>query len=351
MSKATITINEIARLAGVSKKSVSRVINNERGVSEQTRQNVQAIMNDLGYEPDRRARALASSRSFLLGLAYNNPNPTYVLELLAGCQNAANARGYEIVMHQTRSEGNAAEELIRFMRRSGCDGLILTPPLSESAQLMANLADQNWHCVRIAGDNADFSIPQIRYNDRTAALSLAHRLLELGHKRLAFIGGPERAGPTRRRLAGIKDALTLHRQPASSLVTEFGDFTFESGRDRGRRLLTSAHPPTAIMCANDEMAAGVYQAAFMQALNIPGDVSISGFDDSPVASHIWPLMTSVRQPVREMAAMAVNLILDVNSSTTGEVQLFEAQIIERESVGPAPPSGPQQTQARISSHQ
>ena len=332
MSKKTVTINEIARLAGVSKKSVSRVLNDECGVSDATRAHIKQIMQEAGYEPDRRARALASSRSLLLGLAYNNRNPSYILDLLAGSQLAANALGYEVVMHQIVDEGSAAEDVIRFMRRSGCDGLIITPPLSESAILLADLVKQDWPMVRIAGDHADFDVPQIRYNDRTAALSLTNQLLNDGHRVLAFIGGPAEAGPTKRRLAGTQDALTLHGLSADDANIVFGDFTFESGKLLGLELLRSNTRPTAIVCANDEMAAGVYHAAAVCGVAIPDDLSVTGFDDSPVASHLYPPLTSVRQPVQTMMALAVNMLTGGTSrQPNGRIAQFDAEVIVRES--------------------
>ncbi len=332
MSKKTITINEIARLAGVSKKSVSRVLNDEQGVSDKTRAHIKHIMQEAGYEPDRRARALASSRSLLLGLAYNNRNPSYILDLLAGSQRAANALGYEVVMHQIADEGAAADDVIRFMRRSGCDGLIITPPLSESARLLADLVSEDWPMVRVAGDHADFAVPQIRYNDRTAALSLTNQLLKDGHRELAFIGGPAAAGPTKRRLAGIQDALTLHGLTADDLTIVYGDFTFESGKQQGLALLQGSTRPSAIVCANDEMAAGVYHAAAVCGVAIPAELSVTGFDDSPVASHLYPPLTSVRQPVQAMMALAVQMLTgDSKRPPSDRIAQFDAEVVARES--------------------
>lgn len=337
MPKANPTINEIAKLAGVSKKSVSRVLNNESGVSEATRERIQAIMNEAGYVPDRRARALASARSLLLGVAYNNRNPSYVLDILRGSQTAANAAGYEVVMHHVKDDKNAAAEVILFMRRSGCDGLIVTPPLSESATFLAAISEQDWPIIRIAGDNADFPIPQIRYNDRSAALSIANQLVLSGHKDIAFIGGPKSAGPTLRRLSGVKDALSLHQLSIDETRIKYGDFTFESGLACGDELLSATPKPSAIICANDEMAAGVYHSAAKLGISIPTQLSITGFDDSPVASHLWPPLTSVKQPVSEMMALAVEMLIQDRRTQEDNIQQFEADVTFRGSVAPHTP--------------
>jgi len=334
VAKHKLTINEIAKLAGVSKKSVSRVINGEKGISEATRERIKGIIDDLGYQPDRRARALASKRSLLVGLAYNNRNPSYILDLLTGSQSAANAKGYEIVMHQIGHGQGAAEEVIKFMHRSACDGLIITPPLSESATLIAEIAELPWPLVRIAGDYADFNIPQVRYNDRTAALSLTKTLIESGHTNIAFIGGPEHAGPTQRRLSGIQDALALFDLQLSATLIRYGDFTFNSGRALGAELLASNTRPSAIMCANDEMAAGVYHSAAAAGIAIPRDLSVTGFDDSPVASHLYPPLTSVRQPVQDMMAIAVDILTSAQPISKQVVAQFDAVVITRESIAP-----------------
>ena len=325
-----LNINEVARLAGVSKKSVSRVLNEQKGVSDATREHIKSIMAEVGYQPSRQARALASAQSFLLGLAYNNQNPSYVLDLLNGSQLAANALGYEIVMHRMDANNRAVDEIISFMRRSGCDGLILTPPLSESASIVAKLCDEGWPVVRIAGDNADFPMPQIRYNDRTAALKITNQLIAAGHSAIAFIGGPANAGPTLRRLAGVRDAMALNDLNLNDADIQYGDFTFESGRRCAELLLAQEQRPSAVICANDEMAAGVFQAAAALELTIPRDLSVTGFDNSPVASHLWPPLTSVRQPVQEMTALAVELLVNPKDQTEA-IQQFEAQVVTRAS--------------------
>ncbi len=291
-------------------------------------------MTEVGYEPDRRARALASQRSLLIGLAYNNRNPSYVLDLLAGSQAAANAKGYEVVMHEIADGQAAAEEIIKFMRRSACDGLIITPPLSESATLIAQLTKQSWPLVRIAGDHTDFDAPQIRYNDRTAALSIATELVKKGHKRIAFMGGPEEAGPTRRRLSGVKDALALYDLTLSDTQVRFGDFTFNSGQMLGSDLLKNNDRPSAIICANDEMAAGVYRSAAELGIAIPLDLSVTGFDDSPTASHLYPPLTSVRQPLQDMMASAVTVLTNAAEANGKVISQFEAVVVPRESVAP-----------------
>lgn len=307
---SAVTINDIARLAGVSKKSVSRVLNDEPGLSEETRERIKAIMKREGYVPSRRARALAGARSYLVAIAYNNRNPSFIVELLQGVQRVATDNGYEVVMHEVRTTGSDMKaDIIRFMRRSGCDGLILTPPLSELPELIGAFDQESWGLSRIAGDDFGSHSPQVRYDDRSASLAITRHVIEQGHVRIAFLGGPKESGPTRRRLAGFRDALASNSDAIDDSLLFWGDFTFESGLNEGRKILQADLPPTAIVCANDAMAAGVMHAVREQGLRVPSDVSVTGFDDSQLAVQVWPPLTSVAQPVRAMAEKACDILL------------------------------------------
>ena len=334
-AKSNLTINDIARIAGVSKKSISRVINNEAGVSEATRTRIQTIIDKNGYVPSRHARAFAKSQSYLIGLAYNNLNPGYVLELLRGVQSVATQAGYEIVMHSVDAPvSDLAKNLIGFMRRSACDALLVSPPLSESASLVAALEKEPWPVVRIAGDDINANMMQVSYDDRAAAQEITHKIVENGHKMIGFIGGSEAAGPTRRRLAGFKDALNLHGISMPESHIRFGDFTFLSGLEVGAEMMNLPQKPTAIFCANDEMAAGLIQAIRNAELRVPKHISVVGFDDSALAQQVWPPLTTVKQPVYEMAAKATELLLGISQPSSAKLpEEFKHEIILRRSLG------------------
>ena len=334
MNKKAVTISDIARIAGVSKKSVSRVINNESGISELTRERIQSIIKTEGYHPDRRARALASNRSYLIALAYNNPNPAYVLELMQGVLREANKRGYEVILHPvTGSNASVGDQLVEFMQRSGCDGLILTPPLSEMPELLGQFTQERWRVTRIAGDDLALTMPQIRYDDRSAALAITSYLIKLGHTRIGFVGGPEHSGPTQRRLAGFRDALTAQGHSFRQEWEAWGNFTFLSGLEAGRKILSAEDRPTAIMCCNDEMAAGLIHAARAFDLTVPDDLSVTGFDDSPIAQEVWPTLTTVRQPVVEMAAASATTLIEWigGSSLETHPAMFAHIVVTRDS--------------------
>ena len=335
MAEKNVTITDIARLATVSKKSVSRVLNDEPGVSEKTREHIRNIIAETGYQPDRRARALAGQGSYLLALAYNNRNPAYVLDLLQGALEEANRLGFEIILHPVDvAVDQAPADLVRLMRRSGADGLILTPPLSESFHMFEGFRAIERPIVRVAGDDVASPIPQISFDDRAAAFAITNLILSHGDKDIAFIGGTKDSGPTRRRLAGFKDALLAQQCEIRPDWQVYGDFTFLSGIEAGTHLLGREKRPQAIMCCNDEMAAGVLQSARAEGLRVPDNLSVTGFDDAPIAQQVWPPLTTVRQPLQEIGVAAVKqLVALIRDEDAEKIQSsFSHGLVERSSV-------------------
>lgn len=315
-------------------------MNNEDFVSDETRLKVRHVATEIGYQPDRRARALAARRSFVIGLAFDNANASYTLDLLQGALAVANPRGYEIIVHPTNGDGTTAADASAFIARAGIDGVILSPPMSELREVVTAL--ETWACpvVRIAGDDATITAHQVRFDDRSAAVDVTAYLLRLGHSGIGFVGGPRDQGPTRRRLAGHLDALASK----SGLVLApehiaWGDFTFSSGVKCGHQLLQLAQRPSAIFCCNDEMAAGVIHAAQELGLNVPEDVSVTGFDDAPIAMQVWPTLTTVKQPVREMGATAAQRLIELIETPGTEPGIDELRhrLILRESTAPPSP--------------
>ena len=337
--KAT-TISDIARIAGVSKKSVSRVLNDESGISDAKRKLVLDIIEKEGYQPDRRARALAGSGSYLIAFAYNNTNSAYVLDLLQGALIEANGLGYEIILHPVGLEGQAAaEDLRQLIQRSGADGLVLSPPLSEAFHMFDGFMELGKPIVRVAGDDVDSKIPQIGFDDRSAAFSIVQHLLQLGHRKIAFVGGPEQAGPTRRRFAGYRDAIASTGIELDNNLLKYSDFTFLSGMAAGDELLSNegdAADIDAVMCCNDALASGVVHAARNAGLRVPENLSVTGFDDAPIASQVWPPLTTVRQPLNEMGATAIRTLVSLIEGKPNfrSVSLFDHELMTRNSTAP-----------------
>lgn len=299
------TINDIARLAEVSKKTVSRVINNSPFVKEETRKRVEAVIAEHGFTPDPQARGLAFRRSFLVGMIYDNPSPNYVVNMQQGVLDAVRDSGLELVVHPcNRASETFLAEVRAFVVRQKLFGVVMPPSVSEDDRVMAILKEADCPYVRIASVSLDEPANMVVTHDRRGAARAARHLAELGHRRIAFISGPDSFRSSHERGAGFRDGLAEHGLTLDEPYVRQGAYTFESGVEAARDLLAMPEPPTAIFAGNDEMAIGVMKAARDAGLDVPRDLSIVGFDDLPMASRVWPNLTTVRLPIRDMGRMA-----------------------------------------------
>lgn len=304
------TINDIARLAGVSKKTVSRIINHSPLVREDTREKVQAVMNELGFVPDPMARALAFRRSFLIGMVYDNPNAEYIVNMLSGALDSLRGTGFELVVHPCDSKSPDYIEGVRqFVLQQRLHGVFLVPRVSEDQALVDMLKETDCRYARIAAISLDEAARMITTNDREGAVEVAKYLESLGHEHIGLITGPQRYLSTRERGAGFLDTLSKRGAALPAKYIAEGGYTFESGVACAERLLALKPRPTAIFALNDEMAAGVYKAAHKLGLSVPEDLSVVGFDDSPIASRLWPSLSTVRLPIRDMGLHAAAMLL------------------------------------------
>jgi LacI family transcriptional regulator len=313
------TINDIARLAGVSKKTVSRVINQSPFVREETRARIDAVIQQIGYTPDPQARGLAFRRSFLIGLVYDNPNAQYIVNSQEGVLDALRGSGFELVVHPCdRLSEDFVPGVRRFVERQKLHGVILLPPVSEDQALARALEEIDCQFVRLASVRLDNTPRMIVSSDREATAEAATYLEALGHCRIGFIAGPTHHRSAHERKGGFMDALEKRGLTLPPELIVEGAFTFESGVACGEALLARRPRPTAIFASNDEMAAGVYKAAFRLKIAIPDELSVIGFDDSPVASRLSPALTTIRLPIRDMARLAASKLLPA-AGARGEV--------------------------------
>lgn len=335
------TINDVARLAGVSKKTVSRVINNSPLLNDETRERVERVISDLGYVPNPQARALALRRNFLIGLIHDNPNAQMVLNVQQGILEALHDTEFGLVVRPVdRTSPAMLDDVRNFLERQRLFGVVILPPISENDSL-ARLCDElGVRYTRMGSAELDDALHMVASNDRQAVREAVGYLVEIGHSRIGLIQGPHGFRSATERRLGFEDALrdariTLPR----SLVAE-GSYTFESGIGAANRLLDLAPRPTAIFASNDEMAAGVLHAARQRGLEVPDDLSIVGFDDTAIAAHIWPPLTTVRWPIMSMArSAALKLVGDMidPENEVDEPSLFVSTLVRRASV--APPRG------------
>lgn len=332
------TINDIARIAKVSKKTVSRVINDSPLVKPRTREVVKAIIAELGYTPDPQARALALRRSFLVGLVYDNPSPQYVVNMQRGILDALEETDFQLVLRPvSRTDANYPGRLKQFIQHHKPFGLILPPSVSEDEELVAMFRDNDVDYVRIASGMLDEPSRMILTHDSEGAAQAARHLCALGHTDIAHIHGPEsfRSAPERR--SGFQRGLAEAGVALNPDLTVEAGYTFDSGLQAMERLLYGKRRPTAVFAGNDEMATGAYVAVRKAGLRIPEDVSIVGFDDTPIAGRLWPALTTVRLPIREMGQAAARLLLAQAAGVVREdVISFTPEIVVRESTA-APP--------------
>jgi LacI family transcriptional regulator len=333
------TINDVARLSRVSKKTVSRVINLSPFVKDKTRERVDAIIKEIGYTPDPMARGLASKRSFLVGLIYDQPNPQYVIDMQQGILDVIRGSGFELVVHPCRRQAPDFLQNVRaFVERQKLAGVVLPPSVSEDDELIKILQEFDCPYVRIASVPLDEPEHSIVTHDAEGAEQAAEHLAELGHTRIAHVSGPDTFRSAHERRAGFVKGLKAHKLKLERELDVKAAYTFQSGVEAGRRLMELSSPPTAIFCGNDEMAAGVCQAVREAGREIAKHVSVVGFDDSPLASRLWPALTSVLLPIRLMGRMASTRLL--GDSLIGEPPPEEAlgevhpKLVVRGSTGP-----------------
>ncbi len=309
-SNQKLTISDIARLANVSKKTVSRVINHSGLVRQETRDKILRIVDKHGYQPDPQARALALRRSYLVGLISNQPNPQYIVDMQRGILEAMGGTSYQLVVRPCeRGAADQYDELIEIITHQKLFGVILTPSISEDDELIGRLRQIECPYVRIAAVSLDTPENMIETHDYVGAAEAARHIASLGHKRIAHIHGPDTFLSASERLRGFRVGLAEYGLRIDPRYLLKGGYTFDSGMECGEELLALDERPTAVFCGNDEMAVGVYQAARRAGLRIPEDLSIVGFDDAPIATRIWPTLTTVRLPIVHMGRIATQLLI------------------------------------------
>jgi LacI family transcriptional regulator len=307
-----VTIKDVAERAGVSTKTVSRVMNGELHVRQSVREAVLQIVAELDYRPNIHARGLSSARSYLLAIFFDDPAWSgYAAEMQRGALMRARARHYHLVVEQLDVGVSGWEEdLAASVQGLRLDGAILTPPLCQHPQVLARLEALGLPYVRISPGQEPGRSGLIEIDEAGAARDITRYLIELGHRDIGFVEGIAHHAATPERRKGFLTAMAEAGLAVRDAWMQPGDFTFLGGLHAGEAMLGSDVRPTAIFASNDDMALGLSVAAAKLGLAIPTDVSIAGFDDAPTARIAWPPMTTIRQPVGEMAAAAVDMLVE-----------------------------------------
>lgn len=310
------TIADVAALAGVSTMTVSRVINAESNVRDSTREAVNAAIVQLNYAPNRAARSLAGASQLRLGLLYSNPSAAYLSEFLVGSLDQAGRSDIQLVVQKCEI-GDHEREVVERMIASGIDGVILPPPLCDSRPVLDVLIAAHVPTVVVATGCPPPECAAISIDDHGAAREMTRHLIELGHARIGFIVGNPNLTASKERLDGYKAALSAAGIAFDPALIGEGLFTYRSGLDAADDLLDRDNPPSAIFASNDDMAAATVAVAHRRGLDVPGDLTVCGFDDSALATTIWPELTTIHQPIADMSRAAVELLAGMLRSKRG----------------------------------
>ncbi|WP_294263425.1 LacI family DNA-binding transcriptional regulator [uncultured Sphingomonas sp.] len=340
-----VTVQDVARAAGVSAMTVSRVVNGGHNVRESTRLAVAEAIERLQYKPNPAARSLAVGEATQIGLLYANPSAAYLSQFLIGALAAARRAGCHLVLEPC--EGESPDEQAESTRQfAGADvqGVILPPPLCESEPVRTELAAAGIPSVAVAMGRHEAGTYNVRIDDFEAAAAMTRHLIDLGHRDIAFIRGHPNQVASAERYRGFVHAVEAAGLDPRAMRVEPGYFTYRSGLAATERLLRQSPRPTAIFAANDDMAAAAVGVAHRQGLHIPRDISIVGFDDVALATNVWPELTTVRQPIAQMAETAVAMLLARlrkrgGDAGEGEELVVPHELIVRESTAPPPKAG------------
>ncbi|NJC32943.1 LacI family transcriptional regulator [Sphingomonas jejuensis] len=320
------TIDDVAARSGVGRTTVSRVLNNGPNVSAKLRARVQEAVDALGYQVNIQARFLAGGNSRTVALICAaeldlEPNSYYQSALEVGALRACTQLGLHLITHAAvQDDPRGVEEVVALVEERRCDGVVLTPPFADDTRLIDALVARGCAVACVSpGDATGARVPGVGMDDERAGYDLAAHLLALGHRRFGFIRGREGHRSAESRFDGVMRALAEARLDPADVADARGNFTFMSGKDLLPTLLSAAARPTAVVCANDDTAAGALFAAHQLGIDVPGALSIVGFDDTPVSAIVWPPLTTVHQPIREMSFRAVEMLAEA-LKTPGEAQ-------------------------------
>lgn len=314
-SNAAPTIADVAREAECSPMTVSRVINGEENVRAGTREQVLAAIEKLNYVPNRAARSLAGGAQLRIALLFDNPSASYLSEFLMGALEEASKRDIHLVVQSCETVPES-KTLISKLVDGGIVGFILPPPLCDDQSVLDQIRDSGGIAVAVGPGRATGSHGAVLIDEFQAAFDMTRHIIGLGHKRIGFIiGNPEQMA-SGQRLEGYRAAMNEAGLEISDSLIAQGQFTYRSGMTAAERLLSVDRPPTAIFASNDDMAAATVAMAHRRHLDVPNDITVCGFDDTELASSIWPELTTIRQPIREMTAQAVAMIAKVYKQKT-----------------------------------
>lgn len=336
-SKKT-SIKDVAILAGVGVGTVSRVLNSEPNVSEKKRKLILDAIEKLDYSPNLYARGLSGQKSYVLGLFCDDPRGDYVSGIVRGALLCCKELNYHLIV-EIVEQNHSIDDLNTFLKTTQLDGAIILSPLCDDRAILNAFEKNNVPMARISAHLPFESTIDVGIDDYKAAYDMTAHLLALGHTKIGFIKGDSGHGGAddryRAYMAALEDAGVAYQQ---SLVKQ-GYYSYDSGVDCARDLLSGADQPTAIFASNDEMAAAVLSVAREQGIDVPNSVSIAGFDDGSISQRVWPPLTTIRQPVKALAFAAVEGLVAASKGESSDLErnvTLDYELIKRASTSNPP---------------
>jgi LacI family transcriptional regulator len=312
-----ITIKDVSRVAGVSIKTVSRVLNKEKYVRDDTRKKVEAAVTALNFSPSLAARTLAGRRSFQIALIYDNHSPYYIHAIQEGVWARCREEGVRMLAQPVDiASETLAQEIGGLIDETHVDGIILSSPVTDAPAALAELERRGIPFVRISPGTNHALTSSVFMDDLQAADDLTTHLINEGHRRIGFVMGHPNHMASDLRRDGYNRALDRAGIAYDPDLIRPGLFDFASGLAAAEALIALPHPPTAIFASNDDMAAGVLSYAHRVGLDVPQDLSVAGFDDTDLASLVWPPLTTIRQPTRALAYAGTGILFNGDVTVT-----------------------------------
>ncbi len=325
-------IRDVAARAGVAVKTVSRVLNDHPYVSADTKARVQEAMKALDFRPSVAARILSGAKSNQVALIYDNHSPYYMLQIQTGCWAVCRATGIRLLAQPVDvADPGVGDQIRGLVTETQVDGIILSSPVTDCEPVLRALEALDIPFVRISPGSNHALTSSVFMDDAQAADDMTTHLINAGHRRIGFIKGHPNHKGSEDRLAGYRRALDRAGIGYAAELICDGEFDFDSGVRGANRLLDLPEPPTAIFASNDDMAAGVLAVAHDRNMNLPTELSVAGFDDTTLARTVWPPLTTIHQPMAELAQTATEILIEGGDITH---RRLPHQLIERASVAP-----------------
>ncbi len=326
-------IRDVAALAGVAVKTVSRVLNDHPYVSAGTKARVEEAMRTLDFKPSIAARILSGAKSNQIALIYDNHSPYYMHQIQMGCWERCQAEGIRLLAQPVDvADPRVGDQIRGLVSETHVDGIILSSPVTDCDPVLRALEAMDVPFVRISPGTNHALTSSVFMDDAQAADDMTTHMINMGHRRIGFIKGHSNHMASGDRLFGYRRALDRAGIAYEPQLVADGEFDFDSGTRAGRYFLDMANPPTAIFAANDDMAAGVLAVAHDRGIDLPGQLSVGGFDDTTLARTVWPPLTTIHQPMQELARTATDLLIAGGDIITH--RRLPHTLVERASIAP-----------------